>query len=603
MRNVLLVHQPADGAVLWFYKSLRHRPIRSGSPSTPTTARARPATTSLRPFPTRPASPSPRCWAPTSGRAFSRTSTSSSTPAGSGSGQAESLEESGRDSVRAFVYRGGGYLGICAGSYLASSDYTWSLHILNTRVVDKAHWDRGYGIVDVRFNNFGRELFALEQDTVAIEYRQGALMAPAYVDTLPGYIEAGVFESEIAVNGAPTGVMIGTTAFAFSVFGEGRVAAFSPHPEITPGYEYMVANAVEWVDRDDPFLALIYPRELEHWESGSLRTIDWVSEAENEVVDIEFSPDNGATWELVATNQTEPYQWTVADSSDACLMRIESLLAGSLADTIRFAIDPPLPSIHSAGGGNWSDPATWAGGVVPDSTDNVVIDSGHTVIVERRGPLPQSLLRRRHRSPGPAGQPVPLRRLQPLRHLGEPVLLREQPVAGRGQDDLHRRPGGPDDQQPGYDQRVALSVRFQEIVIDKSAGKFTTNPLVGAEPNYKLGIGTSLEIVNGTFELGRQDDIEGRNTAGTATTPTITVQANGLFTCWARTPISVAGNFTGEETSKIGKMTVYGEARLACSTTNRANFTDIDVEDGGALRITYNAAGGTWGPPASTPGR
>ena len=111
-------------------------------------------------------------------------------------------------------------------------------------------------------------------------------------------------------------------------------------------------------------------------------------------------------------------------------------------------------------------------------------------------------------------------------------------------------------------------------------------------------------IVNGTFELGRSDDIEGRNTAGTATTPTIIVQANGVFDMLGSTSHIRRGNFTGEETSKFGKMTVYGEARLACSTTNRANFTDIDVEDGGTLEDPLlTPRGETWAPPASTPGR
>ena len=70
-------------------------------------------------------------------------------PGGSGSRQGKTLGEEGREKIRAFVRNGGGYLGICAGAYLATRDYSWSLHILDARVVDKEHWARGTGDVDI----------------------------------------------------------------------------------------------------------------------------------------------------------------------------------------------------------------------------------------------------------------------------------------------------------------------------------------------------------------------------------------------------------------------------------------------------------------------
>src|SRR4051812_18762966 len=63
-------------------------------------------------------------------------------PGGSGSKQAEALQPEGCDAIREFVKGGGGYVGICAGSYLATTDYTWSLGILNAKVVDRKHWAR-----------------------------------------------------------------------------------------------------------------------------------------------------------------------------------------------------------------------------------------------------------------------------------------------------------------------------------------------------------------------------------------------------------------------------------------------------------------------------
>lgn len=524
-------------------------------------------------------------------------------PGGSGSAQGASLEEAGRDSVRAFVRRGGGYLGICAGSYLASSDYTWSLNLLNAKVIDKAHWDRGDAAVDVRFSGFGREMFSLAQDTVVIEYRQGALMAPAQVDSLPAYVEAGAFASEVALNGAPTGVMIGSTAFAFSTYHRGRAAAFSPHPEITAGYEYMVADAVEWVASTAPFLAVATPRELETWKAGSIRTVEWVSEGENEPVAIAYSPDNGATWLPVASGVTNRYDWTVpATPSAQCLLRVTSLNDGSLTHTVPFAIVPPPPSIQSARGGNWSDPGTWVGGIVPGAEDNVLIGAGHTVIVDvasscldisfqdaagRLGLTRDLYIHGNFNIYDTATNPF---------YSGSSLWGSTARMIFTGDADIQTITN------LGTTSTSPYPCRFQQVVVDKSNGKLTTNPVAGLESNLKLGIGASLEVVNGTFELGRSDDIEGRTVSGTASSPTITVQAGGVFRMLGSTSHIRRGNFVGDDTSKLGKLTVFGEAYLACSTTNRVNLGGIDVESGGLLQVPYYSVGGNMAAGCLNPG-
>jgi len=524
-------------------------------------------------------------------------------PGGSGSAQGASLEEAGRDSVRAFVRRGGGYLGICAGSYLASSDYTWSLNLLNAKVIDKAHWNRGDGPVDIRFTSFGRDLFSLAQDTVVIEYRQGALMAPAQIDSLPAYVEAGAFASEIALNGAPTGVMIGTTAFAFSVYHQGRAVAFSPHPEITAGYEYMVGDAVEWVASSAPFLAVSAPRELETWKAGSIKAIQWITEGANEPVVIEFSPDNGATWQTVASGVTARYNWTVPGTASAnCLLRVTALADGALTHTVPFAITLPAPAIQSARGGNWSDPGTWVGGIVPGAQDNVVIGSGHTVIVDVASSCFDISFQDANGRLGLTGDlsvygsfSVFSTTVNPF-YSGSSLWGSSARMIFTGSAEVQTV------YNLGTTSTSPYPLRFQAIVIDKPTGKFTTNPVTGLESNYKLGIGVSLEIVNGTFELGRADDIEGRNVAGTATTPTITVQAGGIFRMLGSSSNIRRGNFVGDDTQKIGKLTVFGEAYLASSSTSRINFGGIDVESGGLLQVPYYTAGGNLGVACFNPG-
>ena len=167
-------------------------------------------------------------------------------PGGSGSKEAAALEESGRTEIRSFVERGGGYLGICAGAYLASADYTWSLHILDAKVLDRAHWARGVGDVEVSLTTAGQKLLGADNDRETILYWQGPLLAPAGKSEIPDFETLGTFATEIAKNGAPTGVMIGTTAIARGNFGAGRVLCFSPHPERTEAVQGQVLKAIQW---------------------------------------------------------------------------------------------------------------------------------------------------------------------------------------------------------------------------------------------------------------------------------------------------------------------------------------------------------------------
>ncbi|MDZ4851152.1 MAG: BPL-N domain-containing protein [Pirellulaceae bacterium] len=169
-------------------------------------------------------------------------------PGGSGSKQGNALGEEGRERVRDFVRSGKGLVGICAGAYLASCDYTWSLNVLDAKVVDRAHWNRGFGNVDITMSKSGRELLGADTYQANIYYHQGPLLAPAKNDAIPDYEPLAFYLGEIAKNNAPKGVMPGTTAIARGKYEKGRVFCFSPHPEKTPGLESMVLEAIDWVN-------------------------------------------------------------------------------------------------------------------------------------------------------------------------------------------------------------------------------------------------------------------------------------------------------------------------------------------------------------------
>jgi len=170
-------------------------------------------------------------------------------PGGRGSRQGLALGEEGREQVRSFVSGGGGYVGICAGAYLATSTDPWYLHILDAKFLDREHWARGDGEVTLKLTRNGKRILGSKKAAVKVYYNQGPLLAPADKPDIPDYDELAAFQTEVAKKGAPRGVMKGTTAIASATFGDGRVLCFSPHPDLTAGLQDFVRRGAIWASR------------------------------------------------------------------------------------------------------------------------------------------------------------------------------------------------------------------------------------------------------------------------------------------------------------------------------------------------------------------
>lgn len=165
---------------------------------------------------------------------------------GSGSAQAKAIGDTGKRNVRQFVERGGGYLGICAGAYLACAGFEWGLGILNAKTVSNK-WQRGRGQVQIQLSEKGAEVFGPVREPFSIRYANGPIIKPLGRSDLPTYQVAAFFRSELAENGTPVGVMLDSPAAVFAVYGRGRVLTISPHSEDTPGLEHFVPRALAWL--------------------------------------------------------------------------------------------------------------------------------------------------------------------------------------------------------------------------------------------------------------------------------------------------------------------------------------------------------------------
>lgn len=172
---------------------------------------------------------------------------------GSGSQQSKSIGEAGLSNVREFVRGGGGYCGICAGAYLACSNFSWGLGILNASTVS-SKWARGRGFMDLEVTAAGKPLLGKVNGPFKVRYANGPIIKPAERTDIPAYQTVALFRSEIAENGTPVGVMVNSPAQAMGAFGKGRVFISSPHPENTPGLEHLIPRAILWAAGQDEAL-------------------------------------------------------------------------------------------------------------------------------------------------------------------------------------------------------------------------------------------------------------------------------------------------------------------------------------------------------------
>jgi glutamine amidotransferase-like uncharacterized protein len=172
-------------------------------------------------------------------------------PGGSGTKQGEALGGTNRDELRRFVHRGGGYVGICAGAYLATTDYPWSLGIIDARP-DTHQWNRGRGVVEIELTAEGRQILGAQGLRYEVRYHNGPILVPAHAPELDGFQTLARFTTEIAEGSARKGVMIDSPAIICGNFGKGRVVLFSPHPDQTPGLETFVSQAARWAAKQPP---------------------------------------------------------------------------------------------------------------------------------------------------------------------------------------------------------------------------------------------------------------------------------------------------------------------------------------------------------------
>ena len=171
-------------------------------------------------------------------------------PGGSGSKQLLNLGESGQEKVKHFVeVQGKGIIGICAGAYMLSSTPGYpNLKIASSVHMDRAHYNRGRGLVEFELKEKGFDIFPeLKGHKLFAQYYDGPLLVQS--DSIKGdYNELGIYRSDIHPDDfAPIGISPGKTFLLNQNKGKGKIFLIAGHPESTPGMRWMVPRMARWV--------------------------------------------------------------------------------------------------------------------------------------------------------------------------------------------------------------------------------------------------------------------------------------------------------------------------------------------------------------------
>lgn len=166
---------------------------------------------------------------------------------GRGSRQGRALGEEGREAIRRFVREGGGYVGICAGSYLAmqvpegSTEESYKAAFVAAAHATGDAWQRGIAPLPiVSPDGSARE---------TLHYANGPLFRPIEVDGLPPVRVLARFEDEVysARGGTAPGQMRGAPALIATSYGRGQIVLFSPNPTLEPAHPSLLTNALQSV--------------------------------------------------------------------------------------------------------------------------------------------------------------------------------------------------------------------------------------------------------------------------------------------------------------------------------------------------------------------
>lgn len=167
-------------------------------------------------------------------------------PGGGSAQHTKALQDKGRQATREFVRAGGGYVGICAGAFLAAAATAESdsLGLVNARSCTGEMGKPRGGPVKIELTDAGERVFGEFPGLMDAVYGGGPILSPAEKKDLPGHVPLALYRTETWSVEPDKNRMVDTPSIVAAQFGSGRVLIFSPHPEAIDETQRLLTRAV-----------------------------------------------------------------------------------------------------------------------------------------------------------------------------------------------------------------------------------------------------------------------------------------------------------------------------------------------------------------------
>ncbi len=168
-------------------------------------------------------------------------------------------------------------------------------------------------------------------------------------DSLHRFVEVSVPCSNIMLDPPHAGACkaIELRYHCHAAQGYSAYRAFVPDDTITVADRVLLGDLVMESDFDVPVYVLLSPASGSVLTSGNMHTIAWGTTVQAGFVGLDFSADNGRTWEVISvlTENDGSYPWIVPTlTSDSCLLRMRAE-EGDGAVSDRFSIGCGAPKL------------------------------------------------------------------------------------------------------------------------------------------------------------------------------------------------------------------------------------------------------------------